>query len=93
MGPFMVVGMALYLGSAKKHLFHLCFVFMFYYSFFHILTWAMVRYRLPVDAVAIPFAALALVEIYQLGRRLRSRNRSAPVHSIPASREHAQQTG
>jgi hypothetical protein len=35
-------------------------LFMLIYSILHILTWAMPRYRLPVDAAALPFAALAL---------------------------------
>jgi hypothetical protein len=35
-------------------------LFMAVYSMLHILTWAMPRYRLPVDAVAISFAAVAL---------------------------------
>jgi hypothetical protein len=38
----------------------LALLFMATYSLLHILTWAMPRYRLPVDAVALPFAALAL---------------------------------
>jgi hypothetical protein len=33
------------------------------YSGVHILTWTLIRYRLPVDGVLIPFAALALVSI------------------------------
>jgi len=41
----------------------LLYVFMLFYSLLHILTWAMVRYRLPVDAVALPFAALAVRKI------------------------------
>jgi hypothetical protein len=39
-------------------------VFMAFYSLLHILTWAMPRYRLPVDAVAIPFAALAVLAVF-----------------------------
>lgn len=35
-------------------------LFMLVYSALHIFTWAMPRYRLPVDAVALPLAALAL---------------------------------
>jgi ABC-type multidrug transport system fused ATPase/permease subunit len=35
-------------------------LFILIYSLLHIFTWAMPRYRLPVDAVAISFAALAL---------------------------------
>jgi len=38
------------------------------YSLIHVLTWTLVRYRLPVDAVLMPFAALALVRIYDLLR-------------------------
>jgi hypothetical protein len=41
----------------------LALLFIGFYSLLHILTWAMPRYRLPVDAVALPFAALALVEL------------------------------
>jgi len=40
----------------------LILLFMTSYSLLHLFTWAMPRYRLPVDAVALPFAALALVE-------------------------------
>jgi hypothetical protein len=35
---------------------------MAFYSLLHILTWAMPRYRLPVDAVALPFAALGILD-------------------------------
>ena len=31
------------------------------YSLVHLLTWTLIRYRLPVDAVLLPFAALAMV--------------------------------
>jgi hypothetical protein len=44
-------------------------IFIVFYSLLHIFTWAMVRYRLPVDAVLILFAALAIQDIYQRGRR------------------------
>jgi hypothetical protein len=35
-----------------------------FYSLLHIMTWAMPRYRLPVDAVLLPLAALALWELW-----------------------------
>jgi hypothetical protein len=35
------------------------------YSGAHILTWTLIRYRLPVDAVLIPFAGLALLDVFQ----------------------------
>jgi hypothetical protein len=41
----------------------LLLLFTVVYSGVHILTWTLVRYRLPVDAVLIPFAGLALVDI------------------------------
>jgi hypothetical protein len=37
-------------------------LFVSFYSLLHILTWAMTRYRLPVDAVMLVFAALAIDE-------------------------------
>jgi hypothetical protein len=52
----------------------LLLVFMAFYSLLHILTWAMTRYRLPVDAVAIIFAALAISD---LAPRFLPRHKSA----------------
>lgn len=43
----------------------LLLMFIAFYSLLHILTWATTRYRLPVDAVALSFAALALQEIWE----------------------------
>jgi hypothetical protein len=41
----------------------LLLLFIAFYFLLHILTWAMTRYRLPVDAVAIVFAALAIQDL------------------------------
>jgi hypothetical protein len=41
----------------------LLFLFAGFYTFLHLLTWAMVRYRLPVDAALIPLAALAVTDL------------------------------
>jgi hypothetical protein len=49
--------------------FRLLYLFIAFYTLLHVLTWAMVRYRLPVDAVSLPFAALALHDLYARGRR------------------------
>lgn len=46
----------------------LLLVFAVFYSLLHIFTWAMPRYRLPVDAVLLIFAAAGLME---LGKRAR----------------------
>jgi 4-amino-4-deoxy-L-arabinose transferase-like glycosyltransferase len=43
----------------------LLILFIAIYSCIHILTWALIRYRLPVDAVLIPFAGLALTDIFR----------------------------
>jgi hypothetical protein len=51
----------------------LILLFAVFYSILHVMTWAMPRYRLPVDAVLMPFAALALLDLAQrtsFGRRL-----------------------
>jgi cytochrome b561 len=42
--------------------FGLLYLFISFYTVLHVFTWAMVRYRLPVDAVLLPFAALAITE-------------------------------
>jgi hypothetical protein len=71
--PFMIYGLALglrkiaeseerFLGRlASPHALLMTFVVV--YSGVHILTWTLIRYRLPVDAVLVPFAALALVDL------------------------------
>lgn len=41
----------------------LLYLFMVTYTGIHLLTWALIRYRLPVDAILILFAGLALVQI------------------------------
>ena len=41
----------------------LLYLFMVIYTMIHLLTWTLVRYRLPVDAILIIFAGLALVEL------------------------------
>ena len=43
----------------------LVLLFITFYSLLHILTWAMPRYRLPIDAVLLPFAALAVYDLAQ----------------------------
>jgi 4-amino-4-deoxy-L-arabinose transferase-like glycosyltransferase len=43
----------------------LLMLFAIIYSGIHLLTWALIRYRLPVDAVLIPFAALAVANVIE----------------------------
>lgn len=68
--PFMLYG--LILSARKKPFWSLAFspqglllLFALVYSGLHILTWTLIRYRLPVDAALIPFAALALHDLAQ----------------------------
>jgi len=66
--PFMLYGLYSALLGKGRQIFNLqssifLAVFMAFYSLLHIFTWAMSRYRLPVDAVALVFAALAINEL------------------------------
>lgn len=65
--PFMLFG--LWVSRREWRHFRLLYLFMLFYSLLHILTWAMVRYRLPVDAVLLLFAAIALVDLWGWLRR------------------------
>jgi len=48
----------------------LVLVFATYHTLLHLLTWAMVRYRLPVDAVMMPFAGWAVVDLSRRASRV-----------------------
>lgn len=78
--PFMMYGVVLSLRRKHKgdgkyllDLFTspagLLLTFTIIYTSVHLLTWALIRYRLPVDAVLLPFAALALSTLYEQVRR------------------------
>jgi len=77
--PFMIIGIviSLFPGKLKKlfpekiinhSAYILIFLFIIVFSGIHLLSWAYVRYRLPVDSVLIIFAAIA---IYTLSIRLK----------------------
>jgi hypothetical protein len=77
--PFMLYGLFLALRYALRRSAQiqlttsplmLCLLFGLAYSVLHIFTWAMPRYRLPVDAVMLPLAALG---VYQIVRWLSER--------------------
>lgn len=71
--PFMLAGLLLALfrrsqnlaGSLASPIF-LVVLFSAVYTAVHLLSWTLIRYRLPVDAVLLIFAGLALVELYRL---------------------------
>ncbi len=66
--PFMLLGLFMWgRGKARQKVDRwqasLLVLFAFIYTLAHIMTWALVRYRLPVDAVLLPFAAFAIVSL------------------------------
>lgn len=74
--PFMLYGLFLGIKKNRKNLLvspvGLLVLFAVVYSGVHILTWTLIRYRLPIDAVLIPFAGLALVELAEKLFKIRS---------------------
>jgi 4-amino-4-deoxy-L-arabinose transferase-like glycosyltransferase len=65
--PFMLYGLYRSFAERVKPLImqplFLIYLFMIIYTGIHILTWTLVRYRLPVDAVLVIFAGLAVVDL------------------------------
>lgn len=68
--PFMLVGLWLSLqlcwraGNQQQRAdLILLYLFMCIYTAIHLLSWALIRYRLPVDAILVLFAALGLVDL------------------------------
>jgi hypothetical protein len=47
----------------------LLYAFMGTYTLIHLLSWAQIRYRLPVDAVLLLFAAIAMADLVPLAER------------------------
>ena len=69
--PFMVYGLGLFLWRRSwrdwlRHPALLLLLFAGVYTAVHVLTWTLIRYRLPVDAIMLIFAAIALLEIRML---------------------------
>ena len=69
--PFMLYGFVLSLVKRPWSLIRmmsspvfLLQMFVLIYTGIHLLTWALIRYRLPVDAVLLVFAALAFSDLY-----------------------------
>ncbi len=72
--PFMLYGLVVSLRRWRHYL--LLYLFIIVYCAIHLLTWAGIRYRLPVDAVLLPFAGLAIVD---LARRVWKPRRTAAM--------------
>jgi hypothetical protein len=85
--PFMIFGMgyAPFSKYLKQKLsleapLMLLYIFIFIYAAIHILTWTLIRYRLPIDAIAVIFAALTFAHIKDMISRMR-RPHAATVNS------------
>jgi 4-amino-4-deoxy-L-arabinose transferase-like glycosyltransferase len=63
--PLFIYGLALSFRDARR--FALVYLFALVFSAMHIFIWASVRYRLPIDALMMPLAGMALLD---LARRL-----------------------
>ena len=86
--PFMIYGVVLALVSRKHRLrlssaSMITILFFGFYAAIHLLSWSLVRYRLPIDAVMLIFAGLALVNLYEHALRLR------PGKQRSTARKHA----
>lgn len=78
--PFMLHGLYLSFIASKRTLnaqqravLVLLYLFMLVYTGIHLLSWALIRYRLPVDAIALSFAAYSLVDLTNRYQSLRWR--------------------
>lgn len=61
--PLMLYGLIHSLRYCRSGEMLLLYLFMASYTAIHLLSWALIRYRLPIDAVLLIFAGLAVVEI------------------------------
>ena len=67
--PFMLYGLFLAVSSKKYDSsftspIFLLILFVVIYSMIHLLSWTLIRYRLPVDAVMLVFSGLALIDLF-----------------------------
>jgi 4-amino-4-deoxy-L-arabinose transferase-like glycosyltransferase len=75
--PFMAYGL-IYSLRRYSSLTLILYLFVVAYTGIHLLSWALIRYRLPVDAVLLVFAGAALVDIHS--RLIGARAQSQPAY-------------
>ncbi len=73
--PFFLLGLALAWKERQKAM--VVYLFGVVFAGLHLLSWASARYRLPIDAALMPFAALAILRIFQ---EIKYRTTKAPRH-------------
>ncbi len=68
--PFMAYGLIYHLRRAFSSKALILYLFIVIYTGIHLLTWTLIRYRLPVDAILLVFAGVAVIDLYEkLARR------------------------
>lgn len=75
--PFMAYGFITNLRRAFSSSILILYLFTAAYTVIHLLSWALVRYRLPVDAVLLVFAGATLVEVWVKLRQNQARVQGA----------------
>lgn len=61
--PFMAYGFFSRLRHSWNTPYLVLYLFAFVYTGVHLLSWALIRYRLPIDAILLLFAGLAMVDL------------------------------
>lgn len=62
--PFMLYGFIISLRPSLLFDALILYLFVLTYTIIHLLSWALIRYRLPVDAVLLLYASAAIVEVW-----------------------------
>lgn len=75
--PFMLYGLMLSVVRRPQPAVALLWLFIAVYTAIHLLSWALIRYRLPVDAVLLIFVGLAIVHLW---KRLAQRTEAPWLH-------------
>lgn len=84
--PFMAFGLIYYFWRSWSSERLILYIFVAVYTAIHLLSWALIRYRLPVDAILLVFAGAAIVDILAKltrgwGNAGRS-HKSTPIRSV-----------
>ena len=84
--PFMIYGFVRCLSQSLLSKRLILYLFIISYSGIHLLSWALIRYRLPVDAVLIIFASVTIMELSSvIQRRLTDTQNSLGVSPAKGS--------
>jgi Dolichyl-phosphate-mannose-protein mannosyltransferase len=80
--PFMANGLISVVRRSFSSEIFIFYLFIIIYTAIHLLSWSLIRYRLPIDAVLIIFASTTLVEI-----QMKISQRWAKIQNIPITKE------